>query len=237
MQFFLDYGLVLVGLRHTVVHGSLPAAACTVVQNAECQWNGSWTFGAQKVYIEAATSRPRQSSSAEVTSSLTCHTGNLGVCSKSAGVCWRLDFMSFSVSLEVVLAANETRTITFAPANYTALHVRSPVLWWPWQMGAQPMHNLSVWFSAAAPAAGSAPACQADVLRTRFAIRQVSSELDKNAHRLFRVNARPLLIRGGGPTGTAIGYYRAALAFRPPPPPPPARGGGAALAHEALLLG
>jgi exo-1,4-beta-D-glucosaminidase len=100
----------------------------------------------------------------------------------------------FSVSVEVALAANETRTLTFASLDHPTLHVRSPLVWWPWQMGAQPMHNLSVWFSVAA----DATACHADVLHSRFAIRQVSSELDKNNHRLFRVNGRPLLIRGGG---------------------------------------
>ena len=37
-----------------------------------------------------------------------------------------------------------------------------------------------------------------DRQQVRFGIREVTSELTDKGHRLFRVNGRPILIRGGG---------------------------------------
>jgi exo-1,4-beta-D-glucosaminidase len=38
--------------------------------------------------------------------------------------------------------ANQATTVTFAPANYPPLTIRHPQLWWPYQMGDQPLYTL-----------------------------------------------------------------------------------------------
>src|SRR5262249_35042660 len=91
---------------------------------------------------------------------------------------------------EVALAANETRTVTFEPTHQPALVVRSPKLWWPAQYGPQDQYELEL--SAEVDGAPS------DREAVRFGIRSVTFDLTPDGHRPVRINARPLLVRGGG---------------------------------------
>jgi exo-1,4-beta-D-glucosaminidase len=72
-------------------------------------------------------------------------------------------------------------------------------LWWPWQMGAQNRHELSMSFSAASTAEGAAaqPALVSS-LATLVGLRSASNSLDANNNAVFRVNGQRLLVRGGG---------------------------------------
>lgn len=65
-----------------------------------------------------------------------------------------------------------------------------PELWWPWAMGPQNLQPLRVTFEA-----GGEVSDRQDVT---FGIREVTSELDAQKHRLFKVNGKKILIRGGG---------------------------------------
>jgi exo-1,4-beta-D-glucosaminidase len=98
--------------------------------------------------------------------------------------------------------AGQSLRALFNASDFSALSVRNPSLWWPWQMGEPTLHNLTLTFIV-----GN---IVSDSITSRFGIRTVSSELDKNGHRLYRyarhassadrasVNGRPILIRGGG---------------------------------------
>jgi len=93
-------------------------------------------------------------------------------------------------SRAVSLAAGERRSVRFGPEDTSGLLVRSPRVWWPYRMGEQPLYTAVL--EAEAEDAAS------DRLEVRFGIQQASSELTPEGHRLFRVNGRPILIRGGG---------------------------------------
>jgi len=65
-----------------------------------------------------------------------------------------------------------------------------PELWWPWAMGPRNLQKLQVTFEA-----DGAVSDRQDVT---FGIREVTSEIDAQKHRLFRINGKKILIRGGG---------------------------------------
>ncbi|MBB5954563.1 exo-1,4-beta-D-glucosaminidase [Saccharothrix tamanrassetensis] len=83
----------------------------------------------------------------------------------------------------VSLAAHETRTVTFTQ------DVDRPQVWWPFQMGAQPLHTASL--------EATVGGVRSDVASTRFGIREVTSSLVQGARQFF-VNGRPFPVRGGG---------------------------------------
>ena len=43
----------------------------------------------------------------------------------------------------MTVAAGKTQTVTFDPSSYPALTISSPQVWWPYQLGAQPLYTLS----------------------------------------------------------------------------------------------
>ena len=90
----------------------------------------------------------------------------------------------------VELAPHEDRTVVFTPEKFPALRVQNPKLWWPSQMGEPHLENLSL--SAAAEGHVS------DQQSVDFGIREVTSELTPTGSRLFRINGKPILIRGAG---------------------------------------
>jgi exo-1,4-beta-D-glucosaminidase len=93
-------------------------------------------------------------------------------------------------SQEVQLKPREHKTVTFTSAQAPGLSVTRPRLWWPYRMGRPDLYTLALDADA-----GGAPSDHQDV---RFGIREMSSELTPKGHRLFRVNGKPVLIRGGG---------------------------------------
>ncbi|HUI41459.1 MAG TPA: glycoside hydrolase family 2 protein [Terriglobia bacterium] len=94
------------------------------------------------------------------------------------------------VSQDVALAAGEKKLVTFAPKQYPALNIAHPRVWWPAQMGKPELYDLSL----EAQAGGQV----SDALALKFGIRDVTSEIDADNHRVFSVNGKRLLIRGGG---------------------------------------
>jgi exo-1,4-beta-D-glucosaminidase len=85
----------------------------------------------------------------------------------------------------VSLAAHETRTVTFAKVG-----VDDPAVWWPAGMGPQPLSALDVSVSV-----GGAVS---DLAHQSFGIRDVKAPLNGDGARAYRINGRPLLIRGAG---------------------------------------
>ena len=90
----------------------------------------------------------------------------------------------------VELAPGETKTATFTPEKFPQLVFTKPRLWWPVQMGAQNLYDLSLEVRLAGRAS--------DGESVRFGIREVTSEMTPENHRVFKVNGRRVLIRGGG---------------------------------------
>ncbi|MGB0037246.1 MAG: sugar-binding domain-containing protein, partial [Candidatus Acidiferrales bacterium] len=88
------------------------------------------------------------------------------------------------------LKPEETRTVQFTPEKFPDLHVQNPTLWWPYLLGPQNLHELSLHFVVGAEVS--------DSQTIRFGIREITSELNQKGYRLFRVNGKRILIRGGG---------------------------------------
>jgi exo-1,4-beta-D-glucosaminidase len=97
---------------------------------------------------------------------------------------------NISVSQKVELKPRESRDVFFDASTYPQLHIVNPRLWWPAQMGQPNLYPLSMRFTIQGK--------ESDGAEVRFGIRQITSELDENDHRLFRINGKKLLIQGGG---------------------------------------
>jgi exo-1,4-beta-D-glucosaminidase len=105
---------------------------------------------------------------------------------KILGAATRIEFEQ-SVSLN----AGEHRGVTITPGSATSLNVQNPKLWWPYQMGEPYLHKLTLEF---VPERGAA----SDKQTIEFGIVQTDSELTPEGYRLFKVNGKPVLVRGGG---------------------------------------
>ncbi len=80
---------------------------------------------------------------------------------------------------KIFIKANETRKFTLP------ITVDHPRLWWPAQMGAPNLYRLKVKF-------------EQESYESNVGLREITSELTENKARLFKINGKPLLIRGGG---------------------------------------
>ncbi len=94
------------------------------------------------------------------------------------------------VKQSVELAPGEDKTVVFDPQQYAELHVKHPALWWPYQMGTPHLETATVVFEENGKIS--------DEQSVRFGIREVTSELTGKGFRLFKVNGKPILIRGAG---------------------------------------
>ena len=94
------------------------------------------------------------------------------------------------VQQEVQLAAGEKKTVTFSPDQFPQLTLAHPRLWWPYQMGTPSLSQAVFDFEI--------PGTPPERLPLRFGIREITSELTEQGNRLFRVNGKKILIRGGG---------------------------------------
>ncbi|MCZ0991150.1 exo-beta-D-glucosaminidase [Streptomyces diastatochromogenes] len=95
-----------------------------------------------------------------------------------------------SFTRSVPLAAHETKTVTFSPADVPGLHLTSPKVWWPAGMGGQPLYDLDLTASVSGTAS--------DTAHESFGIRDVQAPLNSDGARQYRINGRRLLIKGGG---------------------------------------
>ena len=100
----------------------------------------------------------------------------------------KLETISFTQDVD--LAANERKTVSFDPSNTPALSVHAPRLWWPAQLGAQELYEVAL--------SSSVGGAVSDHEGVQFGIRDVTSSLTPQGYRLFKINGKQLLIRGGG---------------------------------------
>jgi len=94
------------------------------------------------------------------------------------------------VSKTVSLAPHSTQEVEFTAAGNPALHVDKPRLWWPYRMGTPHLYTATV--------SASVSGAPSDREEVRFGIREATSELTSDGHRLFKINGKSILIRGGG---------------------------------------
>jgi len=93
---------------------------------------------------------------------------------------------------QVRLGPGEIKVVKFAPDKFAQLKIEHPRLWWPVPVGTPNLYSLKLRFET-----GGAVSDEAS---QRFGIREVTSILDEQSHRLFRINGKNILIRGAGYT-------------------------------------
>ena len=91
---------------------------------------------------------------------------------------------------DVDLAPSESKDIVFEPDRFPQLNLAHPRLWWPAQMGTPNLYRLSLAFEVDGRVS--------DRAETQFGIREITSELNANKHRVFSINGKKIMIRGGG---------------------------------------
>ena len=91
---------------------------------------------------------------------------------------------------DVEIGPRQWKRATFTPDKFPQLNFSRPRLWWPWQLGGQPMYEMRIRFTTGGHLS--------DSQKVRFGIRELTSELTPEGFRLFRVNGRKILIRGAG---------------------------------------
>jgi exo-1,4-beta-D-glucosaminidase len=91
---------------------------------------------------------------------------------------------------KVELGPNEVKVARFSPDKYPQLNIRGPHLWWPAKLGPQDLYNLKIQFETSEGIS--------DAKTLPFGIREVTSELNEKGYRVFSINGRRILIRGGG---------------------------------------
>jgi exo-1,4-beta-D-glucosaminidase len=94
------------------------------------------------------------------------------------------------ISQSVELAAGEGRTVTFTPDEFPQLKLQHPNIWWPAYVGKHPLETLTLRFVIGGKVS--------DSQTVRFGIREVTSAMTPQGYKLFNVNGRHILIRGGG---------------------------------------
>jgi exo-1,4-beta-D-glucosaminidase len=108
----------------------------------------------------------------------------------------------------VTVPASTTQTVTFSPSAFPTLTIASPQVWWPYQMGAQPLYTLAT--------SVSQNSTVLDSTSETFGIRNVTSSLvgssagEPSGARAFKINGVPVVIRGGGFSPNIFLHYSAA---------------------------
>jgi exo-1,4-beta-D-glucosaminidase len=112
------------------------------------------------------------------------------------------------VSKPVTVNPGGTETVTLSPASYPALRIAHPAVWWPYQMGGQPLYTLVTWVSQRGLVLNST--------HEQFGIRTVTSYLTGKSPmapagaRVFTINGKRFVVRGGGFSPNIFLHYSAA---------------------------
>jgi exo-1,4-beta-D-glucosaminidase len=103
----------------------------------------------------------------------------------------RIENISFSQ--ELTLGPKENRQVTFNPEKFSQLVISDPKLWWPYTVGPQNLYDLTLDFEVKGKVTDSE--------KIRFGIREITSwmnNFDGKHTRVFQVNGKNIVIRGGG---------------------------------------
>ncbi len=102
----------------------------------------------------------------------------------------RVDFEKGSVEKKVSIEAGKTLSVKFLPQDFKQLSVKDVKLWWPNGMGDPNLYPLKTEFIVDDKVV--------DRVEKKYGIREIGSYLDKDKNRVFTVNGKFVLIKGGG---------------------------------------
>ncbi|HEY2509184.1 MAG TPA: beta-mannosidase [Streptosporangiaceae bacterium] len=113
-----------------------------------------------------------------------------------------------TVSQSVTVPASTTQTVSFAPSNFPSLTITNPQVWWPYQLGAQPLYTLGV--SVAQGGTTGNSTSETFGIRTVTSYLTGSNAIEPSGARAFKINGVPIVIRGGGWSPNLFLHYSAA---------------------------
>ena len=102
----------------------------------------------------------------------------------------RVDYEVGTVEKKVIVNANETLSFRFTPEEFAQLSVKDVKLWWPNGMGEANMYNLKTEFIAGNKVL--------DRVEKRYGIREIRSYLNEDKNRVFEINGKFVMPKGGG---------------------------------------
>jgi len=91
---------------------------------------------------------------------------------------------------DVRLPARAAETVVFSAEEYPQLRIDTPRLWWPHDLGEPALYALDLRFVVGTTVS--------DYITVSFGIRDVADYRTPEGHRGFKINGRPVLIRGAG---------------------------------------
>jgi len=113
-----------------------------------------------------------------------------------------------TVTQNVTVPASTTQTVQFTPSSFPSLTITGPQVWWPYQLGAQPLYTLGV--SVAQGATTYNTTTETFGIRTVTSSLVGSNAIEPSGARAFKINGVPIVIRGGGWSPNLFLHYSAA---------------------------
>ncbi len=113
-----------------------------------------------------------------------------------------------TVSQSVTVPASTTQTVSFTPSSFPSLTIASPQLWWPYQLGAQPLYTLQT--SVAQNSSTLNSTSETFGIRAVTSYLTGSNSIEPSGARAFKINGVPIVIRGGGFDPNLFLHYSAA---------------------------
>jgi exo-1,4-beta-D-glucosaminidase len=89
---------------------------------------------------------------------------------------------------DVTVPGKDTKLAEFDPGRFPQLNIKNPRVWWPNPLGAQALYDLDLTATVGNQTS--------DTAHTRFGIRDVTSYLNQEGWRTFKINGHTILIRG-----------------------------------------
>jgi exo-1,4-beta-D-glucosaminidase len=102
----------------------------------------------------------------------------------------RVEIEGIRLLRSVDLGPSETKTVSLKPDSAPELKLVRPRLWWPHDMGTPELYTATVAFETGGGVS--------DAATLKFGVRDVTVEANEIGARLFRINGRKVLVRGGG---------------------------------------
>jgi exo-1,4-beta-D-glucosaminidase len=98
--------------------------------------------------------------------------------------------VGISFSRSITLGPRDSALVRFTPDSFPQLRIANPRLWWPAELGKPDRYDLDLEFVVGGKIS--------DRQHIRFGIREITAEMTPKGGRLFRINGRRILVRGGG---------------------------------------
>ncbi|MCK3682844.1 sugar-binding domain-containing protein [Maribellus sp. YY47] len=102
----------------------------------------------------------------------------------------RVDFGLGTVEKKVQIAAGDTLSCRFTSEDFPQLAVKDVKFWWPNGMGDPNLYDMSVEFISGNQVL--------DKVESRYGIREIDSYLNEDKNRVFTINGKFVLLKGGG---------------------------------------